>query len=59
MFGKKTPRPTKWRNSNLGPDEARKQGKCGSCGGNKRFTQTIGGKQTLVVCSNCGGGGQR
>jgi DnaJ-class molecular chaperone len=50
-----TVRPAAWRNSNLGPSEARKQGKCGDCGGTGRFQQPIGGKLVAVICRDCEG----
>ena len=54
----KTVRPKAWRNSDLGPREARKQGKCGACGGTGRYQQTINGKQRLSTCRTCNGNGK-
>jgi DnaJ-class molecular chaperone len=46
------------RNSNLDPDEARAQGKCGDCGGHGQFTQVFMGKRSTVTCRACGGSGR-
>lgn len=51
-------RPKAWRNSDLSPKQARRQGLCGRCGGNGQFTQTVKGKLTVVPCTDCNRSGR-
>ena len=51
-------RPAAWRNSELGPRQARKKGLCGSCGGKGRFGRPVPGRLGFVVCEDCEGSGK-
>lgn len=46
------------QNKGLGPDEARAQGLCWHCGGNKILYWAFGGEQGQTVCPECKGTGK-